>query len=731
MKITGGPFSGERPRLASHLLGDTEAQLAQNCYLEDGNAGGLTAPLLVKDLTGTTYETILEYTANSVTNWLVSQYDLNCFRSPIALDAYERLYITGYTLPCVIANDILSTPFDPTTSNYLWGVPRPTSAPTVPTGGANTLYYAYTYENAYGEEGPPSAIAGGDTVHNLPVAISGLPSAPPANRRIIYLNLYRTTSGSTGIGSFNYVLTATWFDITVSYAVGDFVIYSNALYKCTSTHSAGAWNGAHFTAGDDVTALVVSGNEVCPSVSWYPPPTTLKNVVMLSNGIAVGSSGNTLCFSEPYLPHAWPPEYQVPIDETIVALGFFGNSVVVATNGYPRMYSGDDPSQMSPTIFGSNLPCLSKRGSVSDENSFMYPSTSGLVKIDYNGPIVITGADKMGFVTMREWATFYPDAMHAAFYDGKYIAFSAQSSKSVGIIVDFKNNLFIRLSVYAQALYVSPNDDNLYVIMDSTSTASPTPQCIKQWEGDPYNYLQFTWRSKRYVLPVGINLAYARVTVDETLNQAVLDLMETNDHLATQNAADFAAAVAIITGDHATFTGTAGDKIKVILDGTTFDNIAIGTLTTITQVASAINTALSKTVATVTTLGYLKIQGVYHAEIADGSTTSQTVVAKLFTTAGIRKATAVSIGGGIGEDSLGTYGVGCSEIMSVSDITVSDTIIFNLYADDTLIFAKTVKDQQVFSLPAGYITRNYYYQIAGISPVRMVEMATSLPELQR
>lgn len=36
-----------------------------------------------------------------------------------------------------------------------------------------------------------------------------------------------------------------YFSESTSYAVGDYTIYNNKLYKCTTEHT-GAWNAAHF-----------------------------------------------------------------------------------------------------------------------------------------------------------------------------------------------------------------------------------------------------------------------------------------------------------------------------------------------------------------------------------------------------------------------------------------------------------------------------------------------------
>lgn len=40
---------------------------------------------------------------------------------------------------------------------------------------------------------------------------------------------------------------ANFFSTSKDYAVGDYTIYEHLLYKCTTAHSAGAWNSSHFT----------------------------------------------------------------------------------------------------------------------------------------------------------------------------------------------------------------------------------------------------------------------------------------------------------------------------------------------------------------------------------------------------------------------------------------------------------------------------------------------------
>jgi hypothetical protein len=45
------------------------------------------------------------------------------------------------------------------------------------------------------------------------------------------------------------------FSTSTSYAVGDYVIYEDQLYECTTAHSAGVWNNADFTSTDITTEI--------------------------------------------------------------------------------------------------------------------------------------------------------------------------------------------------------------------------------------------------------------------------------------------------------------------------------------------------------------------------------------------------------------------------------------------------------------------------------------------
>lgn len=56
-------------------------------------------------------------------------------------------------------------------------------------------------------------------------------------------------------GNVDYTIIAAEFNTTQNYNIGDYVIYQNDLYKCTTAHTAGSWNSSNFEKTDVMTAL--------------------------------------------------------------------------------------------------------------------------------------------------------------------------------------------------------------------------------------------------------------------------------------------------------------------------------------------------------------------------------------------------------------------------------------------------------------------------------------------
>mgnify|MGYP001502416508 CR=1 FL=1 len=69
--------------------------------------------------------------------------------------------------------------------------------------------------------------------------------------------------------------------------------------------------------------------EVIPSTDWIAPPDDdtalypdgpMKGLISLPGGILAGFTGKRICFSEPFLPHAWPVNYRITLEEEIVGI---------------------------------------------------------------------------------------------------------------------------------------------------------------------------------------------------------------------------------------------------------------------------------------------------------------------------------------------------------------------------------------------------------------------------
>lgn len=185
---------------------------------------------------------------------------------------------------------------------------------------------------------------------------------------------------------------------------------------------------------------------------------------------------------------------------------------------------------------------------------------------------------------------------------------------------------------------------------------------------------------------------------------------------------------AVIVGDTATFTGIAGDKIKVTIDGTAYDDIAINACTDIGDVVAAINLAVGSDVASEDEYGgYLQIESPTSGSsssvtVADGGTTVQTVVGDLFSVSAERTASGVAdvdeiIALSSRDDGVTIPQVDISELVDYQpDPTDAYSTVADMYAQhqNYLWFAPT---------PA----RDKTYYIDYIVDVTVITSASTLP----
>lgn len=345
--------------------------------------------------------------------------------------------------------------------------------------------YVYTYTTEYDEESPPSP-ATTVTGWSNGVWTVGLFTPPPdqlgVTRNITTIRLYRTVSATGGQTTF--------------FHVADFPV-------TTQTYT------------DTISSDIVVYNYQLSSQLFYPPPENLQGIISMPNGISVGFVGNELWFSEPYLPHAWPPSYVLTTEFPIVGIGVSGNSVVAATSANAYVVNGVSPGTMSPTKIADPDPCTSRGSVIGNSAGVFYTSPNGLILIS---PAGASSNLTEGWITRERWQALTPQKnLRAVFLVSSYFAFGLTADN--GDVSEAQRGYTIELNAVDQQSFTiwpqpgghrlgyngltSPQGYNI----DNLLTDPWTGQGVMVQNGGIYFYdfsdqsptiVPYKWRSKLY-----------------------------------------------------------------------------------------------------------------------------------------------------------------------------------------------------------------------------------------
>ena len=470
-------FRGTAPRVSAVALPDGSGQAATNCLFGSGSLRplvGESAVTLFDTLASGTKQSIYKYTADRWMSWIT---DVDVCRSAVAMDAFDRRYWTGDGAPKMGDNTKILGVGAPSgvkpAGSWNLGIPAPVSAPTLSAAAASntvddeTWAYTYTYVSAYGEEGPPYVPALGASLPTIvvtpanisvsaPVSIGSLSSSPGASYNIVSKNIYRMNTGTN----------ATELQFVASVAVA------------TTSYS------------DYITNANLG--VVLPSATWIPPNSAMTGLISHPEGFLLGFYNNVLCPSEPYLPHAYPASYQKTVDAEIVALGAFGNSVLVTTKGLPYVVTGSTPGQLSVEKLEKGEPCINKRAFVDMGYTCMYPGPSGLWVAGTGSVDLATQA----LMTKKEWLAYSATLQFAVQYESLYIGFMTTG----GFVLDTTTGDFSTHDVTATAGYYDREAGRLYLIVGGA---------LKEWSSGTDKTL--TWKSKKFQTPAPTNFGVAQV----------------------------------------------------------------------------------------------------------------------------------------------------------------------------------------------------------------------------
>ncbi len=477
-------FGPAKHRPAPRLLANHEAQRAHNVYLQTGDLGAFHESLRTGTLAKPGEIRALHRFADQF--WLHWSETVHAVNGPVPADTQERTYFTGTDLPRMTYAGPATSGSDaryPSVS-YRMGVPAPATAPVATADGAaiddndvpEARFYVVTYVSALGEEGPPTNPSNQvDVQPGQSVILNGLEAAPSGPYNVVTIRIYRV--GAAGV-----------FQFVAEIPAG------------TSQYV------------DEKTGAELG--EELPSSDWVMPPDDMHGLVSMPNGALAGVSKNEVCFSEPFLPHAWPVGYRLAMDYQAVGLGAFGSYLVAVTDGLPYIASGAHPSSMTFQKMETPRPsaCVSPRGIVEMGRSVIYPSNEGLIRVSQGGVDHLTDAT----FTEAQWRALNPATIFACRYQDKYLAFHEDGAGWSAFLIDEGGQGVITLDLGLSdgqtptGAWTDPADGNVYLAVDDSVDGN----VVVRVDDDAGAALTYAWRSKVFESPRPISMSAAMVDAD-------------------------------------------------------------------------------------------------------------------------------------------------------------------------------------------------------------------------
>jgi len=246
--------------------------------------------------------------------------------------------------------------------------------------------------------------------------------------------------------------------------------------------------------------------EVCPSFTWIGPPNTvlepdlytvdMQKIIHMGRNTFVGYADRTICFSEPFLPHAWPADYRINVKHPIVDIQPMKDGIIVLTTAAPVLVMGAHPSAMAQVALSERYGCVSARSAVDMGGTTFYASNEGLMSIDPSGVINLT--EKL--MSWAQWKSlFFPDTIVAFQIEGRYIGCYDNGTERKTFIFDPRNgvNALTTCTEFFTNVFVDhEGDGTVYIKQDGADTTPPT---------DPYR--------NQVVLDLDMNLPAGTTTM--------------------------------------------------------------------------------------------------------------------------------------------------------------------------------------------------------------------------
>lgn len=553
MRITG--FGGLVPRLAPRQLPDNGAQAAANVWLLSGELRPMRKSKEV-------YRRPLAQAIKSIYRvddatwfvWPMSGVDME--RAP--LEGAARYIYTGDGAPKLTTLALgtpVSTTGTPAASRTL-GIPRPQAAPSVAhssgAGAAVSRFYTYTFYSDLNEEGPEAPVSALVTgTDGGSWALTGMDDQP-ANAGTITAATHAAGVVTITLGTGNHYLRAG--EAFTAASVGGMTDLNGpwtvsavpapnqisiALTTAQTYTSGGTWarqspwgpctkriyrsegTGGQFqlvaegVVGTTYTDTLfgIPGDDLI-SQAWEPPPATMIGLVAMSGGVMAGfiPGQRKVCFSEPLQPHAWPEAYQKRTNDDIVGIAAFDTNLAVATAGYPVVYSGSEPGQMSVTRHVKPFPCLSRESVCSVADGVVFATKNGLAKMNQVDVGMLTDSR----FAPDGWNALGPAAMRCA-YDGQRLFVHTETANRIYIMDLSNGGAMVNAYQPCECVIADSGTGDFYFAF---------ARAVYRFDAFDTSPLSSDWWSKEFLLQKPATFTAAKVETDEKYSAEALAALQ-------------------------------------------------------------------------------------------------------------------------------------------------------------------------------------------------------------
>lgn len=346
--------------------------------------------------------------------------------------------------------------------------------------------YGFTYVNKFGDESAPSV--------NDEIAYIKKTDKP-----ILSLT-YTAGEADTLVNDYGVTAIRLYRSVTNSLGVAQLVFVKEVPYTLVDSK---------IVIVDEFSADSLLLGEPAVTINYDPPRENMKGLGITDDGVGYAYADKTVCFSEPYILYAWPRYYELSSQNTIMGMGHYDNTIVVATTGSPILINGSDPESMGMMTLPLYEGCVSSRSMVNLNYGCMYASENGLVLVTTNSAKLLTE----GVFTTEDWQKIKPSSIHASAYKNGYLFFwdngadkgsgyidLSDPSKGVMWFNDYSVNTFL-------------DNEKLQII--SKPLSQSTHKTFNPEYGELSSSKTLKWRSKTFNTDTPKRLLAAQVIADE------------------------------------------------------------------------------------------------------------------------------------------------------------------------------------------------------------------------